>query len=65
MKEKFLTLVSQIEDIRETEHVLLRQKYIKRTGMKDKIYIITNSGHVYADQVKEEFNIETNKESVA
>ncbi len=40
---------------------LLSQKYIKLVGRKDKIYTITNSGYVFADQVKEKFNIDTNK----
>ena len=41
---------------------LLRYKYIKLVGRKDKIYTITNNGYTFADQVKEEFNIDTNKD---
>ena len=41
---------------------LLRQGYIKLVGRKDKIYAITNSGYVFADKIKGEFNIDTNKD---
>lgn len=41
---------------------LLRQGFIKLVGRKDKIYTITNSGYTFADQVKEEYNIDTNKD---
>lgn len=41
---------------------LLRQGYIKLVGRKDKIYNVTNSGFMFADQVKKKFNIDTNKD---
>lgn len=41
---------------------LLRQGYIKLVGRRDKIYTITNSGYVFADRVKAEFNIDTNND---
>lgn len=43
---------------------LLMQGYIKRVSSKNKIYNVTNSGYTFADQIKKEFNIDTNRDFV-